>query len=144
MSLKWRKISCFLFLRRKIIHAALREKRQKIPSCPILWEPVQDTSNFGLLFHPAFNVLTFTEEKDCHFTGSIRSTEYRKIFSNVFLILIVYKFPGAVTAVWYSSCWAGLQLPAGHRIHRIIRLKIQYTHNLSVYIVILFFIYSIQ
>ena len=96
MSLKQRKISCFLFLRRKIIHAALRGKRQEIPSCPILWEPVQDTSNFGLLFHPVFNVLTFTEEKDCHFTGSIRSTEYRKIFSNVFLILTVYNFPGAV------------------------------------------------
>lgn len=91
MPRKWRKTSCFLFLRMKSIHSRQRGKKQKISSCPTLWEPVQDTHI--LVFYStqlAMSILP-PRQKDRWFTGSERSTEYWKVFSNLFLILTLQK-----------------------------------------------------
>lgn len=62
MPRKWRKTSCFLFLRMKSIHSRQRGKKWKISSCPTLWEPVQDTHVWSFM-PPAFNVNTSTKAK---------------------------------------------------------------------------------
>lgn len=91
MPRKWRKTSCFLFLRMKSIHSRQRAKKQRISSCPILGEPVQDT-HVLVFYSTQLSMSTLPpRQKDCLFTGSERSTEYWKVFSKLFLILTLQK-----------------------------------------------------